>query len=127
MTHYRKRMPRVADRLYYTGMQRRFARHAKRNKILVAVDPDPKAASEQRDILGWICFKPWDTKCLVVHYIYITKCYRDQGLGTALLAAAGWHPKMVILSGHECVLPRAIKRRYGYFHNPFLLEEVAEW
>ncbi len=127
LTHYRPRMLRVPKDVYSVGMQKRIARHAKRNKILLAVDPDPEALPNKRDILGWICFKPWADDVILVHYMYVRCECRDQGLGRALLAAAGWRPGMWILSGHDCALPRALRRRYGFSHNPFLLEEVSEW
>lgn len=125
--HYRSQSRAPAD-VYSIGMQRRFARHARNgNKILIAADPDPSAAGEKRDILGWICFRPWDESVVCVHYIYVRNEYRTQGLGSALLAAAGWSPSMFIISGHRCALPRKLRTRYKFSYNEFLLEEVNEW
>lgn len=128
MTHYRKQMYKTPDRVYYVGMQKRIARHARKAKMLIAVDVDEKAAAEKRDILGWICFNEWDDNCIIVHYVFVKRCFRAQGLGRALMAAAGWRPNtVVVLSGHKCALPRQLQKRYNFHHNPFLLEEILEW
>lgn len=58
----------------------------------------PRKNREQ--ILGWICwstnvtFGPW------LHYIYVKNPFRRRGLGSLMLAAAGWPPKAEIVSSH---------------------------
>lgn len=127
ITHYRPMMRSHHKDIYSVGMQRRFARLARKNKVLLAVDPDPVARTEKRDILGWIMFKRWEDSALIVHYIYVRMAYREQGLARALLAAAGWQPGMPIIASHKFRLNRRKCKAYKIEPNEFILEELIEW
>lgn len=125
--HYRPMMKGHQSEIYSVGMQKRFARMARMNNVLLAVDADPKAFAERRDILGWLIFKRWDTRAIIVHYIYIKKSYREQGLSKALLAAAGWREGLPIIASHKYRIDRRIVKKHKILINEFILEEISEW
>lgn len=127
ITHYRPMVKEHDKAVYSVGMQKRFARLAKKSRVLIAYDPDPAAMGEKRDILGWIMYRRWQTKALILHYVYVRQAYRGQGLGRALLAAAGWRPGMPIVATHRHRLYRKQLGNYDVVRNEFILEELSEW
>lgn len=127
LTHYRPMLRNHHKDIYSVGMQKRFARLAKNNKVLIATNPAPEAQEAKRDILGWIMFKRWQDEALIVHYLYVRAPFREQGLARELLAAAGYRDNMPIVATHRFRLDRKQTKRYQVAPNEFLLEEISEW
>lgn len=54
-----------------------------RTRVLVAVHPE-----EPDTIMGWVCWEPPGDHPLSLHYLYVKKIVRRNGVGAALLEAA---------------------------------------
>lgn len=126
VAHYRTMMSHVNAEVYSKGMQARFGRLALRNKMLVAANPCSDAIANKKDICGWLMYYKF-TEAFVLHYIYVPREYRMQGVARALMETAGWREGMPIHASHKFRFKTPFQRRLKLIHNPFLLEAVAEW
>jgi hypothetical protein len=84
------------------------------------------AVSPNGEVLGW-CVHGWEKKSQVpvVHYMYVKKESRHGLIGERLLRATGWRPGSVCWVTHWMPCVRALKNKWGWIYNPYLLERSS--
>lgn len=128
LRHHRRHMRGHGPETYKAGMHRRFVRMARCSNALLACDPSPEALENTRDIMGWLIYMMYEKRALIVHFVYISEAYREQGLCRKLFEAAGWKEGMPIVATHEYRnLDRKKRRQHNVMLNKFILEELHEW
>lgn len=109
--------------LYNAGARRRLDRLLNSDtNILIAHPPETPEM-----IYGWLALRDEQ----VVHYIYVKRPYRQQGIAKALLAPqlGGLEPTLYTHRGSEIWLEKKLREDPQYltwFYNPFILEEGEE-
>lgn len=104
--------------VYNIGMDKFIAALAQTQQLLVARATDGR----EEPVLGFICFKavPENAPASVIHFVYVKKAYRAQGLAGRLLAATGHTPGRVVLSSTRWKAPRETRKKWNVYWNPFL-------
>ena len=109
----------LPDIVYNAGMNRLIGALARDQRLIVARSVEGK-------LIGYLCYRPHrpgdPEGATCVHFAYVKKRYRNQGVMTALLKSSGWLPGDVIIGSHKTKAPKATRRKHNIYFNDFFIK-----
>ena len=105
--------------VYFAGMSKVIAAFGLTQRLLVARGV---GLPEGKDALGFICYRERraDDPALVIHYVYVKREYRMQGLAKRLVTEAGWRgPSDKIIGSHKIRWRKEDRVKHRVFLNEF--------
>jgi GNAT superfamily N-acetyltransferase len=106
---------------FNVSMDRLIAHLALSQRVLVAAGPPEDDRGDK--MLGAICYKQLgpDDQAMLVHWLYVRRTYRGNGLALLLLQAAGWTPGKPIILTMPTSLSEETCKKWNIYHNEFFL------